>query len=60
MIYETGILVMHPLKPEWGPAKVLRVQGDKVHVLFRDLPDKEAKVINTSVIALVMLLFGVL
>ena len=54
MIYETGTLVRHPLKPEWGPAKVLRVQGDKVHVLFRDLPDKEAKVINTSVIALVM------
>jgi hypothetical protein len=60
MIHRLGTLVRHPLKPEWGPAKVLVVQGDKVHVLFRDLPDKEAKLINTSVIALVMLLFCVL
>jgi hypothetical protein len=29
MTYNLGMLVTHPLKPEWRPGKVLRVQGDK-------------------------------
>ena len=52
MTYNIGMLVTHPLKPEWGPGKVLRVQGDKVHVFFRDLSDKEAKLFNTSIVSL--------
>lgn len=52
MTYTVGMLVLHPLKLEWGPGKVLRVQGTKVHVLFRDLPEKDAKQIETSIVAL--------
>lgn len=52
MEYGIGMLVTHPLKTEWGPGKVLRVQGEKIHVFFRDLPEKEAKLINTSIVEL--------
>ncbi|HRQ59268.1 MAG TPA: DUF3553 domain-containing protein [Azoarcus taiwanensis] len=32
------MIVTHPNRPEWGPGRVLAVQGDAVTVYFRDLP----------------------
>ncbi len=40
---QAGTLVENPLKPEWGPGKVLRVEGAIAVVLFRNAPDGEAK-----------------
>lgn len=50
--FRVGMLVVHPNRPEWGPGKVVRTALDKVHVVWRDLPDRAAKVIVTSVIPL--------
>lgn len=36
--YYEGLIVLHPRKPEWGPGRVLAVQGSQVIVYFRDLP----------------------
>lgn len=52
MTYEVGLIVEHPKKPEWGPGKVVVVRGDKVHVVFRDVSDREAKVIGTNYVQL--------
>lgn len=41
--FSAGTLVEHPRFPEWGPGKVAHVRGNKVHVFFRDLPDRRAK-----------------
>ncbi len=38
LIYEVGRIVAHPTRPEWGPGKVLSVDGDTVTVFFRDIP----------------------
>lgn len=40
---QPGTLVENPLKPEWGPGKVLRLDGAIAVVLFRNAPDGEAK-----------------
>ena len=34
----TGLIVTHPGKPEWGPGRVLDIQGTHIIVYFRDLP----------------------
>jgi hypothetical protein len=47
-----GMLVRHPKKPEWGPGKVVHVAGKVAHIVFRDLPDQEAKAIRTDVVTL--------
>jgi hypothetical protein len=49
-----GTLVLHPNRPEWGPGKVVRVTRDFVHVVFRDLSDREAKPIRTDAITLLI------
>lgn len=36
--YRAGLLVAHPQRPEWGPGRVLSVDGTKITVYFRDLP----------------------
>lgn len=36
--YRAGLLVVHPQRPEWGPGRVLSVDGTKITVYFRDLP----------------------
>lgn len=38
--YSEGLLVQHPRMPDWGPGKVLAVEGTKLTVYFRDLPGK--------------------
>ena len=38
-LHEVGQLVVHPKRPEWGPGKVLAVDGTKVSVYFRDVPE---------------------
>jgi hypothetical protein len=43
------MLVDHPGRPEWGPGKVVHVKGQKVHIVFRDVPDRKAKVMDTSI-----------
>lgn len=44
-----GMLVDHAGRPEWGPGKVVHVKGQKVHIVFRDVPDRKAKVIDTAI-----------
>lgn len=55
--YEVGMIVTHPNRPEWGPGRVLAVQGDAVTVYFRDLPITTAvdatKTIRVRVVHLV-------
>ena len=46
--YHPGLLVTHPNKPEWGPGKVVHVDGRSVHVIWRDLPERVAKCINVG------------
>jgi len=38
-----GMLVTHPAKPEWGPGKVCSIDGQNIHVYFRDVSDRLAK-----------------
>jgi hypothetical protein len=45
---EVGTLVVQPARPEWGPGKVVRVDGNRAYVVWRDLPDREAKTMVTS------------
>ena len=33
-----GLIVTHPKKPEWGPGRVLDLQGTHAIVYFRDIP----------------------
>lgn len=40
---EPGKLVENPLKPEWGPGKVLRLEGALAEVVFRDDPDRSPR-----------------
>lgn len=40
-----GMIVRHPNKPEWGPGKVVKLAAGKAWVVWRDLPDREAKVL---------------
>lgn len=43
--YAVGTLVRHPRKTEWGPGKVLAVNGNHVTIYFRDAPgSREAAV----------------
>src|SRR5947209_18496363 len=36
--YEVGLIVVHPRKPEWGPGRILAIDGSKIKIYFRDLP----------------------
>jgi hypothetical protein len=54
--YQVGSLVIHPKKPEWGPGRILHVEGTKVTVYFRDAPGEHPEdavsKIDTRVISL--------
>jgi hypothetical protein len=41
MVLKVDDRVTHPLCPEWGPGRVLLVEGHKVHVYFRDAREVE-------------------
>lgn len=47
---QLGTLVISPAKPEWGPGKVVKVDSNRVHVVWRDLPDRAAKLMVTSAV----------
>jgi hypothetical protein len=47
------MLVIHPAKPEWGPGKVLKVNGNKLEVLFRDVASREAMILRADIAGLV-------
>lgn len=49
---QEGTLVLHPNRPEWGPGKVVKSAPGKVHVVWRDLPDRAAMVISTTAVRL--------
>ena len=48
--WEVGDLVVHPLKPEWGPGKIVKIVPERVYVVWRDLPGREAKLLVTSAV----------
>lgn len=43
-----GALVNMLSKPEWGPGKIVHVNGDTLHIIFRDLDDKTAKMFRSG------------
>jgi hypothetical protein len=43
-----GTLVVQPSRPDWGPGKVVKVADNRVYVVWRDLPDREAKLMVAS------------
>jgi len=45
-----GMYVMHPARPEWGPGKVCFVDGQNIHIYFRDESDQMAKKFKTGTI----------
>lgn len=53
--YQVGQLVEHPLKPEWGPGKVVDVVNHIVHVFFRDYSTNMATPISSNHIDLKIL-----
>jgi hypothetical protein len=42
--FGAGVLVNMLSKPEWGPGKIVHVSGDNLHIIFRDLDEKTAKI----------------
>ena len=46
--FRAGMIVEMLTRPEWGPGKVVHVNGDKLHVFFRDQEEKAAKMFRTS------------
>jgi len=45
-----GTVVIQRKKPEWGPGKVVKLDGQRAYVVWRDLPDREAKLMVTAVL----------
>ena len=54
MEYKIGMIVDHPAMPEWGSGKIVAIRGDYIYVIFRNLPEREAKKFNSSKIALII------
>ncbi|MHB9133537.1 MAG: hypothetical protein ACYDBB_20930 [Armatimonadota bacterium] len=46
--YTVGMLVENPKVPAWGPGKVVRVEEGKVQVIFRDTPERMAKLFHVT------------
>lgn len=49
-VWQVGTLVHHPKMKEWGPGKVVKIDAERVHVVWRDVPDREAKVMLRSAV----------
>jgi len=47
---QVGTLVVNRTQPAWGPGKIVKISPDRVHVLWRDLPDRRAKVMVASAV----------
>ncbi len=50
--WQIGEVVTHPNRPDWGPGKIVRVEANRIHVVWRDLPDRAAKKIVPTAISL--------
>lgn len=48
--FELGTLVNHRNKQEWGPGKIVKIDGQRAHVVWRDLAGTEARLMLTSVL----------
>ena len=46
--FAAGVLVNMLSKPEWGPGKVVHVNGDNLHIVFRDVEEKTAKIFKSG------------
>jgi len=53
---DVDLIVIHPQMPDWGPGRVLAVDGVKVTIYFRDIPGEHPedaiRVLNTGFVAL--------
>lgn len=45
-----GTLVINPLMPDWGPGKIVKSESNRVHVVWRDLSDRAARIMVTSAV----------
>jgi hypothetical protein len=43
-----GTVVDNPLKPDWGPGRIVGTKGKNVWVVFRDHPGREAKLMASD------------
>ena len=50
--YKEGTLVENKGAPQWGPGKIVRVAGDHLHILFRDIEGNVAKKLRADTPAL--------
>lgn len=50
--FSVGSLVEHPNRPQWGPGKVVKVVSERLYIVWRDLPDREAKKLISSAVIL--------
>lgn len=48
--WQVGTLVEHPKRPEWGPGKIVYAEPERIHVVWRDLPDRLAKKLIRSAV----------
>src|SRR5689334_11901019 len=47
---QVGTLVNHRHKVEWGPGKIVKIDGQRAHVIWRDLAGREARLMVTSIL----------
>jgi hypothetical protein len=52
MTISDGTLVENAGRPEWGPGKVVHVDGSNLHIVFRDLEEDMARVFRADAAAL--------
>ena len=52
--FREGAIVEIGTRPEWGPGKIVRATGEHLHIVFRDLPDRTAKVFTAGAPALLL------
>jgi hypothetical protein len=46
--FQAGVIVDMSTRPEWGPGKIVHVSGDNLHIVFRDLDEKVAKMFRAG------------
>jgi hypothetical protein len=49
-MFATGTIVINPLKPEWGPGRIVKAENSRVSVIWRDLPERHAKLMSTAAV----------
>jgi hypothetical protein len=46
--FAEGAIIEVTGKPEWGPGKIVHASGDHLHIVFRELPDRLAKMFSAG------------